>query len=263
MAAEASAKPLMNAGNRERALRHAAECSVCAARLNAERALNAGLQALAEGDEKRKAPSHLKPALRAAFDQYFDQHSAQRFDQHNNHVTRNAPVLPFAPARSNWARWSLAAAAALILFAVAVALLSRNAQPNPTDMSGAGNTESAAAPPAPPQRPQTPPRVIESENRNQKVERHIAGKTSAPRRATASDDVTDYIPLTYLADATALESGMVIRVELSPSALIAMGAPAPMERSDSLVKADLIVGDDGVARAVRFVQQGSVKGDKK
>ncbi len=267
LAAKGLAEPLMNAGKRERALRHAAECSVCAARLNAERALDAGLRALAESDEKRKAPAHLKPALRAAFDQYFDQQADQRFDQ----GAKETPVLPFAPARSNWTRWSLAAAAALILFAVAVALLSRNAQPNPKYMSSAGNP---GAPPALPERPQTPQRVIESENRKQKAETSVARKISpkrrAPRRATASDDVTvasetvtDYIPLTYLADATALESGTVIRVELSPSALIAMGAPVNVERTDSRVKADVVVGDDGVARAVRFVQQDAVRGDKK
>jgi hypothetical protein len=74
-----------------------------------------------------------------------------------------------------------------------------------------------------------------------------------------NETVTDYIPLTYLADATAMESGMVLRVELPPSALVRMGLPAPVERTDSRVKADLIVGDDGVPRAVRFVAQDSVR----
>ena len=77
--------------------------------------------------------------------------------------------------------------------------------------------------------------------------------------ARNDETVTDYIPLTYLADATAVESGTVLRVELPPSALIAVGLPAPVERADSRVKADVVVGDDGVARAVRFVRQDSVR----
>jgi hypothetical protein len=46
---------------------------------------------------------------------------------------------------------------------------------------------------------------------------------------------------------------------LPPSALIAVGLPAPVERTDSRVKADVVVGDDGVARAVRFVRQDSAR----
>src|SRR5262252_9085505 len=59
---------LLEAGTRERALRHATECARCAARLNAERALTKGLWTLGKKDELEKAPAHLKVALRAAFD---------------------------------------------------------------------------------------------------------------------------------------------------------------------------------------------------
>src|SRR5215510_12996418 len=107
IAGDLSAGRLMEAEKRERALLHASECSACAFRLNAERTLEAGLRALAEDAEESEAPPHLKLALRAAFDRQ----------------VKAAPVPISAPARSrNLARWLLAAAA-LILFAVAVALL--------------------------------------------------------------------------------------------------------------------------------------------
>ncbi|MGH9939594.1 MAG: hypothetical protein ACREAM_25415 [Blastocatellia bacterium] len=246
--AERLAEPLMGAGTRERALRHAAECAACAARLNAERALDAGLRMLAESDEDGKAPAHLKPALRAAFDQQ---------------AKMSVPsVLTFPPARArNWARWSLAAAA-LILFAIAIALLSRNVEPDSNNPSGKRDPAPA---PAPASREQSPQHVIAPGNLEPKVEKHVAGtsrssiKRRAPRRPAALDEVaddnetvTDYIPLT--ADATAVESGIVIRVEMSRSALIAMGLPVNAEGTDSRVKADVVVGDDGVARAVRFVR---------
>jgi hypothetical protein len=38
------------------------------------------------------------------------------------------------------------------------------------------------------------------------------------------------------------------------SALIAMGFPMNVDRAGELVKADVFVGDDGLARAIRFVQ---------
>ncbi|MGE0132827.1 MAG: anti-sigma factor [Blastocatellales bacterium] len=255
IAGAVAAGSLMEAGMRERAMRHAAGCSACAARLNTERSLDAGLRALAESDENEQAPARLKIALRAAFDQQAKISAAS--------------VLPFPPVRGRgWARWSLAAAAALIIFAVAIALLSRNAEPNQNKLSVAGNPTPS---PTPMTRDQKQQREISPDNQERKVEKHIADiskppiKLRAPRRATASptatDDVaseietvTDYIPLTYLADATAVESGIVVRVELSRSALIAMGLPVNVDRTDSRVKADVVLGDDGVARAVRFVQ---------
>jgi len=246
IAGDLAAGRLMEAGKRERALRHASECSACALWLNAERTVEAGLRALTEGAEEGKAPPHLKLALRAAFDRQ----------------VKAAPVPIPAPARSrNLTRWRLAAAA-LILFAVAVALLQGAAPPNSKrDLSGGGS-------PAP--REQSPQRINEPDKQEQKIETNVAKVMSTNRHtrrpATTSDNVarndetvTDYIPLTYLADATAVESGTVLRVELPPSALIAVGLPAPVERSDSRVKADVVVGDDGVARAVRFVRQDSVR----
>src|SRR5262249_54102100 len=255
IACDLAAGCLMETGARERALRHAADCVACAARLSAERALNAGLRALAESDEHEKAPAHLKLALRAAFDQQAKMPAA--------------PVLTFGPARArntgNWARWSLAAAA-LILFAIAVALLARDAAPNSKDKLSVENPQPSPTPAAWERSPQ---QVAGQENRKQKYApgpSKPSSKRHAPPHVTAPDDVadnnetvTDYIPLTYLADATALESGIVVRVELSHSALIAMGAPVNIERTDLRVKADVVVGDDGVARAVRFVQQDSAR----
>lgn len=248
-----AAGSLMEARLRDRALRHSAVCAACAARLKAERALDAGLRALSESDESKQAPAHLKFALRAAFDQQVK--------------TSASPVLSLPRAgaftRMDWMRWGLAAAA-LILFAVTAALLSRNVALNSNNMSGGVGLEPTPTPAAP---EPTPPRIILPDNRPRKIERQVAGvsEPSTKRRATRRDaalnhvasnneTVGEYIPLTYLADATAMESGIVVRVELSRSALIAMGLPVNIERTDSRVKADVVVGDDGVARAVRFVQ---------
>ena len=233
IAGDLSAGRLMEAGKRELALRHASECSACALRLNAERTLEAGLRVLAEGVEEGEAPPHLKLALRAAFDRQ----------------VKAAPAP--APLRNLALRW---AAAALVLLAVALALLSRSGPPNikKEDMSSGGNP--------------APRSVIKPDNQEPKIEPQVAKKIPTKRRAATvasvsrdNETFTEYIPLTYLADATAMESGWVLRVELPPSALIAMGLPAPADQTDSRVKADVVVSDDGVARAVRFVRQDSAR----
>lgn len=249
IAGDLSAGRLMEAGKRAFALRHASECSACALRLNAERTLEAGLRALAEDAEEGEAPPHLKLALRAAFDRQI----------------KTAPVPVPAPARLRNLALRWAAAAALVLLAVAVALLWRSAPPSlkKEDMLSGGNPATSSIP-AP--REQALRGVIEPDNQNRKIEPHVAKNTSTKRRAATvagvardNETVTDYIPLTYLADATAMESGWVLRVELPPSALIAMGLPAPADQTDSRVKADVVVSDDGVARAVRFVRQDSAR----
>jgi hypothetical protein len=154
----------------------------------------------------------------------------------------------------------------VILIAVAIALWSRATLSNPKEyVSGVGNQTRHEQ-----QHEQSLQPVINPDNQNRKSNDSIARRISTPRAArrhaatfdnttNINETVTDYIPLTYLADATAMESGMVLRVELPPSALVKMGLPAPVERTDSRVKADLIVGDDGVPRAVRFVAQDTVR----
>jgi hypothetical protein len=251
---------LMEAGKREHALRHASECSACALRLKAERALEAGLRALGEDADDREAPPHLKTALRTAFDRQVKVVP----------IATVTLVLTSAPARPRKSARLWMAAAALILISIGVAFLPGLPGAAPSNSNG---DISSGGKPAQPE--QSPPPVIELENQQPNIDTNVARKTSTERRSrrraatsraaffAAFEDmatnVTDYIPLTYLADATAVESGTVLRVELSPSALITMGLPMNVDRVDSRVKADLIVGDDGVARAVRFVGQEFVR----
>src|SRR5262245_33195361 len=144
---------LMEAGTRERALRHTVECARCAGRLNAERSLTLGLRALSENDENEKAPAHLKVALRDAFDRRAELAAAP---------IRTAAHAPAAKWRApNWLRWSLAAAA-MILVAAAIALLMRNPAPNSNDMSGPTKPEPASTPAA---NEQPAPREIERKNK--------------------------------------------------------------------------------------------------
>jgi len=45
-----------------------------------------------------------------------------------------------------------------------------------------------------------------------------------------------------------------VRVELPRSTIVSMGFALNMDRSGEKVKADVLMGADGLARAIRFVQ---------
>ena len=66
---------------------------------------------------------------------------------------------------------------------------------------------------------------------------------------------TDFIPLSYMSAASLQqEGGQIIRVQLPRSALANFGLPVNMDRYNEKVKADVLYGVDGMARAIRFVQ---------
>jgi hypothetical protein len=76
----------------------------------------------------------------------------------------------------------------------------------------------------------------------------------ALNEAEPTEVTTGFVPLTYLNSATAMESGIVVRVEVAREKLVALGLPLNLDRAGETIKADIVVGDDGVARAIRLVQ---------
>ena len=61
-------------------------------------------------------------------------------------------------------------------------------------------------------------------------------------------------PLPYSQSDVPMESAVVVRVKIAPAEVAAMGVPALSTRVNGQVSADLLVGQDGVARAVRLVE---------
>ena len=66
-------------------------------------------------------------------------------------------------------------------------------------------------------------------------------------------DMTGFVPWPGAEAFPRFESGSLVRVDLPVSALVALGLPAPSS-TVSVVQADIVVGQDGFARAVRVVQ---------
>ena len=154
-------------------------------------------------------------------------------------------------------RWTLAAAAVLLLLAVSAALWLSKPSPESTII---------AQPPPIPALPSSPSEENPGTAPANRVEVQVAERSSHPdhprraavrhKRATRRDGevATGFFPLTFMTDPIVPDSGQMVRVKIPRSALIAFGVPMNVERSGELIVADVVIGDDGLARAIRFVQ---------
>jgi hypothetical protein len=70
---------------------------------------------------------------------------------------------------------------------------------------------------------------------------------------TADETASDFVPLPYGGDPMLAGSGPVVRVEINGAVLQSLGFLIVGEPSAPLVRADLMLGEDGLARAIRFV----------
>lgn len=65
----------------------------------------------------------------------------------------------------------------------------------------------------------------------------------------------EFYPITYTGDLNeTVRGGRVVRVEMSRASLFAMGINIPLENGAEVLKADLLIGPDGVTRAVRLAK---------
>src|SRR5581483_6993754 len=72
------------------------------------------------------------------------------------------------------------------------------------------------------------------------------------RERPESVSPAEFLPLPVAQSAMPLESGQVLRMRLPRSALTAFGLPVDGQYA-APVQADVLFGEDGVARAIRFV----------
>jgi hypothetical protein len=236
---------------------HAAECEACAAWLAAEKELVASFSVLKQQDERLQAPAPLASALFAEF--------------RAAHPAR-ASVRPIGD--SQW-RWWVGAAAAVLMLALWFARPQREpadsardsitlAAPKPDELvrKPAPQTDqppeqpSAAAEPRVELREQPPPAapgetaVAPAENRQPQP---VAGETTPPTvGAREREIVTEFVPLTYAGLVTPAPDSRLVRVRLPSTALAYFGLPG--SAASRSVEADVLLGHDGLAYAVRFVR---------
>ncbi len=245
---------LCDANLRAQALAHTAECTACAARLADERSLAAGLRALATQDEPLAAPVCVETALLTAFCQ-------------QTQTPSSAPnVIPLRPRVSPW----LWAAAAVLLIGLSMLALrwrlpggnqannpNNVAQATPTVMPVATSEQKQlaarqfGAPTTKPAPQHASPKPVyaahKQPNQRERVERYLV----------ESEIATDFLPLTDASGLTQPERLQIIRVQMTRMALASFGLPMSFERASEPVQADLVVGSDGLPRAIRFIQSSS------
>ena len=264
---------LMDGEARDRAIAHAADCRRCAARLRDEQRLTAGLREWSATFNDEQMPARGEAQLLAAL----------RAERSRATVTKRA---------RRWPGW--AAAATMIIALIALAAIrfvewrksqavAGNSQTHQRESNSApslAGTEPAApsqetlSPTNPlavplPEQAVIPPHRTRHAPRSapQKIVHKPAGDaslatkpTTDPNTATpdgnepASEIATAFIPLAGGRGFAPAESLQLRRIELPRSALVSFGLPMNVERADQRIKADVLVGNDGVARAIRFVR---------
>jgi hypothetical protein len=244
---------LIEVGRRAEALRHTETCARCAARLGAECSLVSGVRAVRAEIANEQAPVHLETLLVNAF-----RESAMEIAPmlQNGRATarQSGQGCPPSERRSrshprskwSWANWKVAAVAAAILLLTSAGAIVFVRSISTTEIS----TTSIAPVIVPdwsapiPKVPEPPDRVVEV-----RTPRRTTG-----HRAQQAETVTEYFPLIEGEDLDSVEFAQVVRVELSASALREVGLPLSYASAGEPVKADVVLGPDGMARAIRFVR---------
>ena len=101
------------------------------------------------------------------------------------------------------------------------------------------------------------PNIDDSEIRPEKAvyRRPAATKTNFRQASAPAETETEFYPVAYTGDpAETAGGGRIIRVNLNRSSLFALGVNMPLENDDAVVRADLLIGMDGVTRAIRLVE---------
>jgi hypothetical protein len=183
--------------------------------MKSEQDILAALRALAESDREKEAPGEVEARLRAAFRR---KHAARLWKR---------PAV-----------WAMAAAAAGVLMIANYSWQRMALPPKPPPVTQAPSVAPAPAVP-----------VAEVARVEPKPARRQVAKRGAP---PPREIVTEFFPLVDVAPA--FERGELVRVNLPASAMRTVGLPVREDRLSDRVQADVLVGQEGMPRAIRFVK---------
>jgi len=234
------------------AVDHARSCPRCAVRLSDERKLAVALSAVSAAAWNERPPANVERSLLQAFRARFD-------------GLRPATAVPAAsPRRSGgvgWRVWAVVAAAMLLLGLVAVWKLRPGAPvqrlkqaSSPQPLSNMKAEELAAVEN---DKTQTASALVRHGVRRP---RRIA-KYGAPSRLVATpgetavtEVTTRFYPLPYGSGLSLDEGWGLVRVQVPRASLVSLGVPVNGGSPNDMLTADVVVGQDGMARGIRFVQ---------
>jgi hypothetical protein len=204
--------------------RHVSICPTCAALCDKERALSAGL--------RRLAGTAVVPPPNVASERWL----LAKFDAKNS--ANHTPGW-------RW-MWPALSAAAIICFAVGIWTLTRstsNRPPETIPMASVAPEPALAKSPSDERIPSQPREGAGTLRR----------RTPGIRRQLSANAPTDFVPWPGAAARPPFESGELVRIDLPASVLPSLGLWSPAA-PDAVVQADVVIGQDGYARAVRLAQ---------
>jgi hypothetical protein len=231
---------LIDAARRDTILGHAANCPQCSERLSGEQALIAGVRAVVAELDQQSAPGHVRTSLLTAF----REHAA---------TTAGNKVVPMPVKVAR--HWRLESAAAAILMAVSMGAIFWMSNRSPV-----GEKPALIVSLAPPPNEKRTSAVVTGKSDIEIPGSVIITPTTKTRprvarhRPKATEEVTEFFPLMEGIDLDSLEAVQAVRVELPASALNDLGLQTNQDSRTGPVKADVLLGIDGIARAIRFVR---------
>jgi hypothetical protein len=105
--------------------------------------------------------------------------------------------------------------------------------------------------PAPSPVPDVTP-VVEAEEQTAPID---ASRRISIAEIVEEDPAVPFTPLRPGDTGASLEGGQIVQVQISPTVLRSAGIPAGSESGLASVRAEVVVGQDGIARAIRLVKE--------
>jgi hypothetical protein len=195
--------------------------------------VKSALRSLAKEMEQQQAPPQLEATLRLAFRQ-----------EHGRPVFRR--------------KWFPAAVAAAVLVAAGLTwVISRQQAPVVvrTQPHQPAPAAAASAPELPVAEVVQPVAVQKPRPRRKPVTVQAVKTRPAPASAPPLREIaTEFLPFGSAGPLPAADTGRIVRVRVPRSTMSGFGFPVNPDRMLETVKADVVLGDGGMVRAIRFVQ---------
>jgi hypothetical protein len=267
----------LDATLKQRGTQHAQSCVRCAGRLKTEQGLSRNLRAVAKGDQLLSAPTSLETTLLAAFRAQTE--AAPIAANVLTPTFREAPLQRWF-AQLKWMLLPATAVAVLVLIAFAVTrLMPTTTTTEPTQATATVTPVPSATVESPaPEQVKAPmpstedaPRELAMQTNTRRLTPVKAQATAIPlrRRGNVTVEVgeffvdepeaisaNEFLVFDYAQNLPPADSSQLMRVRMPRERLAPLGIPLPREtRNDNFVNADLLVGSDGVPRAIRVANR--------
>ena len=231
----------IEAGVLDRSLAHVESCPNCAHQLEEQRMLSSQLRSFSDEMKLVHPPARIEEQLLVAF------------------RSKNVQLPRVATASRKWLAAAAIAAILLIVFGVVSLRIRQTPIEQPLQVNNPKPGASTVTAPQvavaiPPVATSEPERAVRKPTRVHRRPRAVDVSSLIAVNAVAPEVTTRFMPLGNVSLADLQDGAQVIRVEMPRYAMARFGLPVNMERYDETVKADVWLGVDGLARAIRFVQ---------